>query len=411
MRIIDGVFIQLKCWAVFSVFIFGEFSFAQNCAVEGVNHYQVRASDTDEDISWELARHLAWVHPNCDGQNGLLVHIGGTFSNPSNTQLFLELAASMGFHVMSLKYPNNVAAKSACGNSEDMNCFQKFRNEIIYGEDSSDEVEVDSTNSIVNRLQKLLAYLHQNYPNDQWDLFLDKGEIVWKNTIVSGHSQGGVHAAFMAQMHEVKRVLMFASPNDYSAHFNQSAPWINQNFATPMERFFAFGNYFDEVVDFAEQFEVWESMNLLAIQDSVLVDGQSPPYNNAQVLYTKIQLEGSSNHSNMIIDNILPLDEDNQPIFKDVWQYLLTLDAPTSVLQQSDNETTVYQHHPQGLTIKLTKEIRQVKIYNINGQLIDATSPNSSNLVILEGLHVKKGVYLINVTFKDQTLSMQKVIF
>lgn len=49
---------------------------------------QIRASDTDPNIAFELVTHWAWINPACVPRDVLLVHMVGTFDNPLNTTFF-----------------------------------------------------------------------------------------------------------------------------------------------------------------------------------------------------------------------------------------------------------------------------------------------------------------------------------
>jgi hypothetical protein len=210
--------------AILSI-LYSIISFAQVGNPDLLQITEVRASETDANISFELAKHFVFY--NLTAQEftvgSLLVYLPGSFDSPENTLLFPSYAANLGFHVVNLKYQNNVAAKTACQNSTDSNCFPNFREEIIHGTAMSDKVDVDSTNSIVNRILKLIIHLNDENPDNGWDQYLNNGSLAWTKIIVSGHSQGGGHAAYMGLSKSLKRVLMFASPNDWSKHFNAPA--------------------------------------------------------------------------------------------------------------------------------------------------------------------------------------------
>lgn len=62
----------------------------------------------------------------------------------------------------------------------------------------------------------------------------------WENIFVSGHSQGGGHAALVGKRNAVVRVVMLASPCD-SLQGGQGASWLNtaSGYVTPpATRFF-----------------------------------------------------------------------------------------------------------------------------------------------------------------------------
>ena len=132
---------------------------------------------------------------------------------------------------------------------------------------SIDQILID------NRLEKLIVYLNNEFPDEGWNVHLSNVQAIeWFNILVSGHSQGGGHAAYIAKSQAVKRVLLFASPNDYSDFFVASASWVSETSETPDSNYYAFGNLYDEVVDFSKQFQIWENLQIPNPSDSTNVD-------------------------------------------------------------------------------------------------------------------------------------------
>jgi len=299
-------------------------TFSQTCNPQQMQLYQVRAKGTDLNIDWELNRDHAFYNLSCSfSKNTLVVHLVGSFDNPSSTLKFPSLAANNGFHVASLKYPNGTTAQTACGNSSDPDCYLKFRREILEGLDLSTETDVPVAESVYNRLEKLLTFLANEYPADGWGQYLNGTEIAWSDVIVSGHSQGGGHAAVIAMTKPVKRVLMFASSNDYSELFSAAAPWTDAPHITEDSAYFGFNNINDGVVDFSDQFEVWDNLGMTPFGDSIKVDNTTVPYNFSHQLYTDYDTTGiGGNHSVMILDSKTPVNAQGEPIFAPVWEYI-----------------------------------------------------------------------------------------
>ena len=126
--------------------------FSQSCSPDSLTVRDVKASNTDSNIDFELRNHQVYLNPDCIDNNKLVLLLGGSFGNPINTTYFPTLAANNGFKVINLKYPNSVSATGACSNSSDADCFWKYRQETIFGTDTSSEVTVDSTDCIYNRV-------------------------------------------------------------------------------------------------------------------------------------------------------------------------------------------------------------------------------------------------------------------
>ncbi len=299
---------------------------SQGCDPSSLIEQRVRAHDTDPNIAWELYRHISFYNPSCQSQNTLVVHLVGSFDKPASTSLFPKLAANNGFDVISLKYPNQIAAKNVCANSSDLDCYLNFRKEIIEGKDYSDNTSVDVTNSINNRLLKLLQYLAPNYPEQNWSKYFQGDNINWQQIIISGHSQGGGHAAVIAMTNKVKRVLMFAAPNDYSDYYHAPAAWTSLPHSTPNSAYFAFNNLNDKVVKPSQQFAIWQNLGLATFGQLVNVDNTKAPFANTHQLSTSYQTTGiGANHSAVILDSRTPLDKKMQPVFLQVWKYMLGL--------------------------------------------------------------------------------------
>jgi hypothetical protein len=379
--------------------------FGQTCSTDSLIVRSIKAFETDSNINWELQKHQVFINPDCVQNDKLVLHLVGSFDNPANTTYFPSMAANNGYKSINLKYPNSTAALSACGNSNDVDCFQGFREEIIFGVDSNSSVEVDMNNCIINRLEKLLNYLHNNYPLENWGIFLTENrDINWSNIIVSGHSQGGGHAAFIGKKFDVNRVLMFASPTDYSNVFSTPANWISSPSMTPDSNYYAFGNLFDDVVDFNKLFENWSAMNLLSQADSTNVDNSNGSYNNSNILYTRHDTSTgfSNSHNNMIIDNFTPISA-GTPVFLPVWKYMLGIqEVSTSVSKANDfiNNIKLFPNPTSSmLLIESNEMISKIEIYTLSGSLLKTIKPFKKNIEV--NVESFKGVLLLYMTLQN----------
>jgi len=377
---------------------------AQTCNTDSLIILQTRAKTTDAAISWEANRHHSFYNPTCTSKNTLVVHLVGSYDNPSSTILFPSVAANNGFDVVSLKYPNSTAAKSACDNNADPTCYAKFRREILEGVDYSSEVTVDATNSVYNRLIKLLQYLDSNNPSQNWGNYYSGNSILWNKIIVSGHSQGGGHAAIIAQDNNVKRVLMFASPNDYSTFFTSPATWTSQTNATADSSFYGFNNTIDDVVNFSEQYAIWNNLGMPAFGDTTDVDMNQYPYNNSHQLFTKYDTTGiGGDHSVMILDSKTPTDNNGNPIFEPVWKYMLGISANATAIKTNAPNKPQLRLFPNPAQHKLTLQINstntyQLHIYNILGELKMTLNNLNQQHLTIDVKDFETGIYLIKIT-------------
>ena len=138
----------------------------------------------------------------------------------------LEWAALSGFRVISLGYVNDVDIDKTCAEQED-GCFSDFREETIYGRDVSPYLQIGPVDSLMTRLEVLLAELASQEP-EHWSRYLDEdGDVVWPKVVVAGWSVGSGNAAMVAKNHPVKGAFLLSGPKDriYDPHPIPSS-WI-----------------------------------------------------------------------------------------------------------------------------------------------------------------------------------------
>jgi hypothetical protein len=233
--------------------------------------------------------------------------------------LFLQLAANLGYHVINLVYPDEIAAAQVCNNDKDPRAFESFRLSIIAG-GSSPHIEISRTDSIENRLIKLLLRLKQVRPLENWEQFLtDVGGIRWEYIAVAGQSQGGGHAALIAIKRQVARVICTGAPKDYSHALDKPAAWYLEPSATPKTRFFAFNHQQDRMGNCspAQQMANLRALGLDRFGAPADVDSEKPPYRHARILTTNHpggRLTPQQAHTSVISNDV----------FKQVWSYMLT---------------------------------------------------------------------------------------
>jgi len=183
--------------------------------------------------------------------------MGGTDRVPQDYSQTIADFASHGFHTLGLFYPST-QGQVDCDESRqpppsvstNLNCTARQRYRVLTGSNWSYDAWENRTNittpdSIVNRLSKALAAL-----GSPWSSWLAKdGHPDWKNIVISGHSNGADHAAFLAKTFAVSRALLIAGANDMvgdksrmkRGEYTQPAPWQYAPGATPAERLYGFG--------------------------------------------------------------------------------------------------------------------------------------------------------------------------
>ena len=250
----------------------------------------------------------------------LLLFLPGTGGHNRGAKAFLETAANLGYHCIELMYPDDVAAAEVCRDDPDPNAFEAFRLALIQGGESA-HVTVERTDSIENRLTKLLIHLRQRRPREGWGQFLNGGKLAWERIAVAGQSQGGGHAGLIGVKYHVARVIMFGAPKDYSRAQHQPAPWYAEKKATPVAAFFAINHRQDrQGCTFTEELENLHALGLDQLAPPVDVDEEAPPYRRSRILVTNYpgtQVDSKTAHGTALIDK-------NQSIFRRVWVYMLT---------------------------------------------------------------------------------------
>jgi hypothetical protein len=267
-----------------------------------------------------LHDHYVWVAPRTESSQIVLL-LPGTNGRPSNARLIGAIAAEQGYRAIGLMYPDNVAVVSACAYDGNQECMALVRAEIIEGIDHSPHVSVDPVNSIDGRLADLIRYLAIEYPGENWQNFLSTdGTPRWDRIAVAGLSQGGGHAAYIAKLRSVPRVVMFGAPADgYSA---QPAPWMQLG-ATPAERYFGFRHARDPFLSIRPN---WLALGLDAFGAEKDVRASTTMFDGSHMLSTDLLPSTGSYgnaHPSVFADGVTPRRSNGAPVFETAWRYLL----------------------------------------------------------------------------------------
>jgi hypothetical protein len=282
-------------------------------------HYEVTPSATDSSIT-DLPKgpsevHKPQVRVPVSPINKLFLYMAGhsveVSGNPPLHPSLLSHAEDAGYHVVGLEYMNSVGP-AKCGDCSD--CYYGVHSTLMYGYNHSSIIHITETDSILNRLTKLLAYLDQHHHNENWEQFrIAPDKPKWSEIVVAGHSFGGAQAALIAMLYDVPRVVMFASPVD-AVKVNsvvESAQWMHRPHVTPIDRYFGFRHLDDDEFKAGTQAN-WTTM---AMQGSTLVDNASPPYGHAHQLTTSQPPPGMMDPHQAVVK-----DESS---YRQVWKYLI----------------------------------------------------------------------------------------
>ena len=280
--------------------------------------HKVKPSDTGTEIGQPNDDHHVYLRPGAD--NGLLfLFLPGTGQKPEQFTKLLAAAAAANYHVIGLDYRQLPEVAQLCNEQPD--CFEPAREEAFDGQGESALVTIGPNNCILHRLVKLLEWLDQHHASEHWGQFLQTGKPVWSKIAVAGHSQGGGHAAFIAKLFVVHRVVMFSSVSDATGNPSWvSAPWLKKPHATPIDRYFGFTNTHDTT--FFPRIKVnFTTLGLLGALKQV--DGSSPPYGGSHQLKTSLQMPSGVSAHNGIATDSTPMTPSGSPVYEAVWRYLL----------------------------------------------------------------------------------------
>lgn len=303
---------------------------------------QINATTTDGSItaapSTGEAPHIA-INPSSsvDQRGKLLVFLPGTQGRPGQYTYILRAGVSRGFHAIGLNYPNQTAMGALCQVSFDPECYWSARNVVVFGGGTSvtGQSPVTKADSIVNRLEKLLAWMQTTYPAEGWGQFvLTNGSVDWSKVILAGHSQGGGHVGVLAKSVALNRAVYFSSPEDWYENTDTPATWPRTRAnVTPADQQYGFGSDDDTLVPNSHAFTHWDNLGLSKpAAGPVSVDSALAPFSSSRQLRTKQSFNPASTaitlalkyHGVTVVDTSTPLDATGKPLFdtNGVWAYL-----------------------------------------------------------------------------------------
>jgi hypothetical protein len=284
---------------------------------------------TDPDITSWVHDHYACYEPKAGPHERLFLFLPGTTGTPDMYTLLCKEAALAGLHAINLSYTNDKAVEwTYCRESDEDDCTGKVRLEQLEGKDHSREIEIDRKDSIESRTIKLLRYLDDHFPEEDWGRYLMKdGDLNWERIVIAGHSQGGGHALMIGTHRKVARVAMFAWVD---FHGGELAKWITPETTTPLDRIYAVRHLEDRI---EQTREVWRTLDLYRFGPEVDVDRADPPYDNTHLLVSSMdtgavqamddRYSRYAGHMIIITDDHTPVDEEGRPLFADMWRYMM----------------------------------------------------------------------------------------
>jgi hypothetical protein len=373
-----------------------------SAAFAQLNTFYVTPISTNAGYVAAQDSHLVALNPAVTSNNLLLVFIDGSGSKTKDYTFFPKLAASLGYHVVSVAYPNSPTIGSVCAASADSMCYDNYRQEVCYGTPVSSSIAVDSLNSIHNRLVNLLTYLSTTYPSDGWGQFVTTNDVNWSSVVTSGHSQGSGHALYFAKTKAIHRVIMFAGVDDYSVRFNKPPHWVYSPSVTPPQNIYSFLHLQDDVEPYPHEYESLKAIGLVnGVDDSTIVDNKTTPYNNSHCLYTNVTPPhagiASAYHDAPVVDYFTSVNG-TQLLYNPVWTYMLTTAQTTGIAEALTNaeELTVY---PNPASSEISWSLpsllpADVEVFSLQGASVEKVKGQTH----MDISALPAGVYLLTIS-------------
>ncbi|MFZ6817191.1 BPSS1187 family protein [Undibacterium sp. Ji22W] len=214
-----------------------------NFAQAEVVRVDVRPSTTAPEIKAADSPHIVLVDAGRVAGD-LLLWMPGTLGRPHlGAQFdFPQFAAQQGYRVIILSYITDQAVSGICVGKNlrgNRSCAEDFRRKRIFGDLGFSLIADQAQDAIQYRFTQLLQYLKDTRQDEHWEHYLNAdGSPRWERIAVGGQSQGGGHAAFIAQTKPVARVIMLSGGWDISAP-GEIADWYTKPNATQPKRWFA----------------------------------------------------------------------------------------------------------------------------------------------------------------------------
>ena len=312
-------------------------------------HVQARASELDprakphpeidfvfeKDGKPEDVEHAS-VDPQITSRGRLVVWLMGY-----NQDLFKRLN-SYGLHAVQPHYANKwfgilkPTDRQARGN---------VRLEAATGENVSDQIEIPTPDSMMERVRAMLHWLAKTQPQGKWKQFLTPAgdKVRWEKVIIAGASHGATTAARFAQRVKVDRVVMLCGPRD------QDQDWQKGPSETPGDRYFGFSHVLDGGWSGDHYCRSWELLGMNAYGPIINVDDMPAPFGNSRRLITAADVGGDANkaHSAVQPGKGSPKNSKGEFLYEPVWKYLFTHPV-AKVGEASPTDSSCEQEHPLG---------------------------------------------------------------
>lgn len=290
-------------------------------AVTMITEHDVEPQQTDAAITTQTVGdplQYAYLPQNALLRKDVLfVFIPGTFSTPGSYNDVCEAAAQSGYYSFGVAYSNLSPVEFYEGLNPTDSTVRDILNEFLTGNNTSPRVTVTRANSFENRIIKMISYLDSLNPAENWKRFLtaDK-QIKWSKISVAGHSQGSDHAMYMSKARQVYRAGFIGGPGSFLLKNGNYPSFMQEPGLTPYSKLYGFNHLKDPVRKWSDVKVTWGILGLPGAPNSV----DDRAVNGSHQLTTDLNL--SDAHSGTIQDDVTPKDQNGNPLYAPVWQYM-----------------------------------------------------------------------------------------
>ena len=247
----------------------------------------------------------------------LLLFLPATRAVPRDYRSFLDTASSVGYHVLALDYWNlGQSVAHTCGANP--RCYGNVQANRFDGSHATRYSAIASSDSILARLTHALRLLAVRDPHGGWSNYLTGDRVRWDRIVLSGHSQGGGEAAYIAHRHEVHGVLLFASP--VASDGTVVASWLTRVGQTPSSRYYGFDAsgdmYFSRIQGSWAALKIGGSASAVSVTNAVPIGG-------SHRLVTDLPLGTPSEAHSRTISDGGPRTAAGIPVFQPIWLWML----------------------------------------------------------------------------------------
>ena len=301
------------------------------------------------------------------GAGQLLLFFTGT--RPSDNTLYIQTAATLGFHAIAISYNNEGAPNGQCSDYptnqtiinddcefdvEEERLFGGNRSAVLWKKRTEPNQLVDAANSIMSRTELLLKFAatHGLAGSKSWSAFLSSDSSVktavrgtpvppsgqamkWSRIVLSGWSRGSAYPVHITKYFAAPRLVLFCGLEDYVGNRGPDSrpePYIYQmKGLTPPENIFGVGGLHGGCC--SNWMRNWGKAGL-TLPGQSFADAKKDGAVNATTLHgvedtvkgaRRVYLQGPKvGHGTPIYDAQIPRDKSGRPVYTPVWEYLLT---------------------------------------------------------------------------------------